>query len=285
MYVGQPLASPDQSAYFPALMNGDGPIYTRVGHTGLDELRFRGHCVFGDLLGNTTAMQMLVCGVTGRILDEEDMSVFDDILTSMSSADPRLWPFKITRIACAHGSAAVGMGATFVASQGAIFGVNRFEEIARVLLELHRRVNDESLDDEALLAILEQGTVGFGILYGRHDARFDALVRQAIERGRDTRSFMRVALRSVQIARTRLQLEPHVFVAIAALCLDMNMSPYEVGVLGMLPLFHDALANATEGAEQQPAMLRSLQPDRVRYVGRGKRVSQRAEDYARKDQQ
>lgn len=264
-------------------MGADTCIYTRVGHTGAEELRFYGRRVFRDLLGTTTAMQMLVCGITGRILDDEDMHVFDDIITAMSSADPRLWPFKITRLACAYGSAAAGMGATFVASQGAIFGVNRFQEIAEVLVDLHRRVAANELDDDGVLEVLRQGTVGFGILYGRYDARFDALAGQAAKRGRDQLPFMRTALRAVHIARTHLGVEPHVFVAIAALCLDMNLSAYQVGMLGMLPLFHDGLANAVEGALQKPLALQSLEPGIVRYVGRAPRVSQRAEYQAREE--
>jgi hypothetical protein len=252
------------------------PIETRVGHTGAQELRFRGHRVFADLLGRTSAMQMLVCGVTGRILDQDDMLVVDDILTAMSSADPRLWPFKITRLAAAHGSAALAMGATFVASQGSIFGVNRFEQIANVLIDLRSR----ALTDEQLVGVLKQGTVGFGILYGRYDARFDALAGQAVKRGRDKRPFMALAQQAVRLARAELNTEPHVFVAIAALCLDMGMSASEVGILGMLPLFHDALPNAAEGAEQHPASLRELPSVAVKYVGRAPRVSDNARDRA-----
>jgi hypothetical protein len=73
---------------------------------------------------------MVLCGIIGRLLDDDDIAVVDDIVTAMSSADPRLWPFKITRLGAAYGHATFGMGTTFVASQGAIFGANRFQEIA-----------------------------------------------------------------------------------------------------------------------------------------------------------
>ena len=87
---------------------------------------------------------------------------------------------------------------------------------------------------------------------------------------------LRVAMRAVAIARGKLNTEPHVFVAIAALCLDMGMTPYEAGVFGMLPLFHDALANAVEGAEQKPSVLRTLPYNHVKYVGPAPRMSERA---------
>ncbi|MBX3160052.1 MAG: hypothetical protein KF773_29050 [Deltaproteobacteria bacterium] len=248
------------------------PIYTRVGHTGADELRFCGRRVFAELLGRATAMQMIVCGIVGRVPDPDDMLVVDDIITAMSSADPRLWPFKITRLAAAHGSPAYAMGATLIASHGALFGAPKFEEIARVLVAWQER---DAGDDE-LLAILGRGTPGFGILYGRTDPRFDALVAQAGTRGRASRPYMQLCARAAHVART-VALEPHVFVAIAALCLDLGMTPYQVGVFGMLPLFHDGLANATEGARQAPESLRSLPREDVRYVGRGPRTSPRGE--------
>lgn len=230
--------------------------------------------MFAELLGTASATQMIICGVTGRIIPADDVLVIDDILTAMSSADPRLWPFKITRLAAAYGNAALAMGATFVASQGSIFGVNRFEQIANVLVDLESR----HLSDDDLLAVLKQGTVGFGILYGRYDVRFDALIRQVMKRGRQDRPHMKVALQAVHIARTVLATEPHVFVAIAALCLDMGFTAAQVGIFGMLPLFHDALPNAAEGAEQHPASLRELPSSAVKYVGRAPRTSDKARD-------
>lgn len=247
------------------------PIYTRVGHTGATELRFWGHRVFAELLGKTSVCQLLMCGVVGRILEKEDELLIDDIMAAMTSADPRLWPFKITRLGASSGSAALGVAITMISSEGAIFGATRFRAIAEVLIELGHR----NLDDDGLESTLKAGAVGFGILYGKHDARFDALAGQIQRRGRADRHFMRVALQAVRVARTKLNVEPHVFVAVAAACLDLGMTPYQIGVFGMLPLFHDALANATEGAQQQPRALRCLPAHQVKYVGREPRISAR----------
>ena len=225
--------------------------------------------MFGELLGTTSVAQLLMCGITGKLLAPDDERIIDDVLAAMSSADPRLWPFKITRLGSAHGSAAHGVAITLIASHGAIFGAKRFRDIAEVLIDLERR----KLDDDALEQVLRHGTVGFGILYGKYDARFDALVGQLAKRGRTGGSHARAALQAVHVARTRLNVEPHVFVAIAAVCLDLGMTPYQIGVFGMLPLFHDALANAAEGAHQQPEALRHLQPSQVKYVGHGPRTS------------
>lgn len=248
------------------------PIYTRVGHTGAEELRFQGKRVLGELLGTTTTTQLLVLAIAGRMLEAAEAALIDDMMTAMASADPRLWPFKLTRLASAHGSASYGVGATIIASQGALFGPTRFAEIAEVLLELAGRA---STDDE-IEGMLRQGRVGFGILYGRYDVRFDALMGQLEKRGHQG-AFVELVRRAVRVARTRLNVEPHVFVAIAALGLDLRLSAQQIGALGMLPLVLDALPNAVEGAQQAPIALQCLPPSVVQYVGPEPRTSERAQ--------
>ncbi len=231
--------------------------------------------MFAELLGHTSVGQLLTCDVVGRMVDPDEERLIDDIMTAMSSADPRLWPFKLTRLGAAHGSAALGVAITLIASQGAIFGAKRFRDIAEALVDLRQRA-EHGLGDDELEAILRQGTVGFGILYGKHDARFDALVNQLAKRTIRSDAHMQIAMRAVAVARGRMNLEPHVFVAIAAVCLDLGMTPFQIGTFGMLPLFHDALANAAEGAEQQPALLRCIDLHQVQYDGREPRSSPRA---------
>jgi hypothetical protein len=247
------------------------PIYTRVGHTGAQELRFQGKRVLGELLGSTTTTQMLALAITSRLVSAAEAALIDDMMTAMASADPRLWPFKLTRLASAHGSASYGVGATIVASQGAIFGPTRFAEIAGVLSELAAHATS----DDELEVQLRQGRVGFGILYGRHDVRFDALMNQLGKRGHTGR-FVDLVRRAVHVARTRLNVEPHVFVAIAALGLDLGMTARQIGAFGMLPLILDALPNAIEGAQQAPIALQCLPASVVQYVGPEPRTSERA---------
>ncbi len=247
------------------------PIYTRVGHTGAQELRFRGRRVFAELLGNVNATQMLVLAITGTLLPIEQAVLIDDMMTAMASADPRLWPFKLTRLAASHGNATYGVGATIVASQGALFGPTRFQQIANALLALEATTSN----DDEIAAQLEGGQVGFGILYGRYDARFDALIGQLVRRGHAGR-YVALVQRAVHVARTRLNVEPHVFVAIAGLGLDLGLTPVQIGALGMLPLILDALPNAVEGADQMPDALRCLPRAAVRYVGAAPRTSERA---------
>ena len=251
------------------------PIVTRVAHTGADELRFRGKRVFGELLGNVSASQMLALGVGGQLLSADDAAVIDDIVTAMSSADPRLWPFKVTRLASAHGVAAYGVAATLIAGEGGMYGTNRLLDAARWLRALAR---EPALDDSRILAALQSEARGFGVVYRSHDERFAALMAHAARRGRLEKPHAALCMRAVRIAREHLQLEPHAFLAVAALGLDLGLDERAVAMIGLLLLFHDALANAIEGAEQAPRELRSLPVEVLDYRGKSPRESPRARE-------
>ncbi len=251
------------------------PIETRVAHTGADELRFHGHRVFAELLGRTSFGRMLMLGITGRVLDDRELAIVDDMVTAMSSADPRLWPFKVSRLGSAYGRAVSGVAATLVAGEGGMYGPNRLAAIADWLERLDARAREAAIDDDGLHAILQEGAVGFGILYRARDERFEALTRQLQQRNHDGR-VVQLCLRAVGIARSRLQLEPHVYLLVAALSLDLGMTSHQIAMLGTAMLFHAALANAAEGSVQQPRMLRVLPCETVDYRGIAARRSPRA---------
>jgi hypothetical protein len=222
---------------------------------------------------------MLVCGVTGRLYSPAEIAIVDDIVTTMSSADARLWPFKIARLAAAYGGAMYGAAATLVASEGAVFGARRFEAVANNLVEWKRRAGEGTLDDDALTAVIAKGTPGFGVLYGPTDPRFDALLRQAELRGRGALRFATLSRRAASLARQR-GVEPHAFVAVSALCLDLEMTPVQVGLVGMLALFHVALAHAGESARVPEPRLQEVPLPSVRYVGSPPRTSPRHQQSA-----
>lgn len=231
------------------------PIETRVAHTGADELRLHGYRVFAQLLGRTTAAQALILGMTGILLDGEDIAIVDDIVTAMSSADPRLWPFKVTRVASAYGDAAAGLAATLLAGEGGMYGSNRLAAAAAWLAALAAR---RRLSDDDLLAAIRESGGGFGVLYRARDERLVALSAQVVKRQRHDLPHWRLCTRAIELARTALQLEAHVYLALAALCLDLGFPVDTVAGLGFILLFHDALANAVEGAAQAPTLLREL---------------------------
>lgn len=250
-------------------------IETRVGLTGVDEYWFWGHRVFSELLGRTTTGQMLACGITGRILAAEEAGVIDDIVTAMTSADARLWSFKLARVAASHGSPMYGVAATLVMSHRTHFGAHGFQAVAEGLVDLHRQDALGELGDDALATAIAQGAPGFGMLYSPMDPRFDALLDQAAKRGRGDLPFVSLCRRAGRIGRAQ-RIEPQAFAAVCALCLDLQMTPYQAGLIGMLALIHVSLAHASEGAHQQSPALKQLADEYVKYVGPAARTSPRA---------
>lgn len=252
------------------------PIYTGVGHTGIHELHFKGQRVFADLLGATTLAQIIGLGIGGRVLTSDETVALDDIVTAMSSADPRLWPFKITRLAAAGGAASYGIACTLVASEGGIFGSNRLKQCAQFLTNLAEVQESGRLTDAQIRDALDTSASSFGVLYRNKDERFAALVKQTIARRRHTLPYFDLMQRVVALGRER-QLEPHVFLGVAAVALDLGWSPYEVASVALLLLFHDALPNAVEGAAQRSASLQCLPTTSVHYNGPTPRKSPRAQ--------
>ncbi len=254
------------------------PIETRVAHTGTDELRLHGRRVFAELLGHASIGQMLVLGISGRLLDEQEIGVIDDLVTAMSSADPRLWPFKLTRLAASYGVASYGVAATLIGSEGGLYGTNRLASAARWLVELERRTKTTDMTDDALLVILDEGgaaAAGFGVLYRARDERFAALVNRLRERDRHERPYTKLCLHAARVARERRQMEAHVSLVVAAVCLDVGMSVDAIAGFWALILTHCALANAVEGATQAPDVLQRLPLVAVTYRGAEPRTSPR----------
>jgi hypothetical protein len=248
-------------------------IITRVAHTGADELRFHGRRVFGELLGKTTTGQMLMLGISGVTLDEQQMAVIDEIVTAMSSADPRLWPFKVTRLASSHGNVAYGVGATLVAGEGGMYGSNRLAQTAEWLQRAVSGTDVDAVSDDAIEQLIGQPGAGFGVLYRARDERFEALMRK---RGESMGAHTRFCGRAARVARERKNTEAHVYLAVAALCLDIGLTVEAIAGFGIVFLFHDALANAIEGARQAPPVLRELPDAVVDYRGPTSRQSERS---------
>jgi hypothetical protein len=246
------------------------PIETRVAHVGHGELQFRGYRVFAELLGKTTTAQMLILGISGRLLDVEESHVVDDITTAMSSADPRMWPFKIVRLASAYGTASVGVAAGLLAATGGLFGPSRMRDAAAWLQSVHHKGD---LDDDALLTELDHGTKAFGVLYRNKDERYAALLEQARQRKRRELPYTRLCDRIAELGRAHRQIEPHVFLGVAAVALDLGLSLDAIAGLATLLLFHDGLANAVEGAAQAPAVLRQFPLGSLAYRGPGHRTT------------
>lgn len=159
-----------------------------------------------------------------------------------------------------------------------MYGTNRLVSAARWLVELRRRMESSSPTDDAILTIIDEGgegAAGFGVLYRARDERFAALMNRLRERNRHELPYAKLCFWAARVAREHRQLEAHVSLVVAAVCLDVGMSVESVGGFWLLILTHCALANAVEGAAQAPDLLQRLPVETVTYRGAPPRTSPR----------
>jgi hypothetical protein len=250
------------------------PIYTRVAHMGTDELRLHGRRVFAEILGKLSLPQLLALGISGATPSDDEADAIADVFAVMSLADPRVYPFKIARLASARGMASYGVACTLIASEGGVFGPNRLLAAARLLADLKEH---SETTDSAILARIDADPSAFGVLYRAQDERFRALMDQTALRGRQDLAHVELCRRAVRLARDQRKLEPHVFLGVAAVVLDLGWQPHAVAMLGIALLAQNALANAAEGAVLRSASCQEVPyNDNVVYEGVPPRLSRRA---------
>jgi len=79
-------------------------VRTRTAHMGWDEHRYFGRAVFGDLTGKESLTYLMALSILGRELPRDCYPVLDDAACSLTLADPRIWPLKLTRLVASYGS-------------------------------------------------------------------------------------------------------------------------------------------------------------------------------------
>lgn len=246
------------------------PIYTRVAHMGIDEIRFHGHLVFAQVLGKLSLAQLVGLGISGKVPTRDEANALEDIFAVMSLADPRVYPFKIAQLAASRGSAANGVACTLIASEGGMFGAGRLLAAANLLCDLQAT---DGVSDQQILARIDEDPSSFGVLYRALDERFRALIDQTARRGRAHLPFASLCKRAVDLARKERKLEPHALLAVAAVSLDLGWKAHTVAMLGVALLAQNALANAAEGAVTRSASLQEV-PYHASVVYEGVRARQ-----------
>jgi hypothetical protein len=268
---------------------------TRVGHADWGDNQFRGYSVARDLAGHETITSLLVLGIVGRRLDENERLMLDDLATVTSATDPRIWPLKMVRVASAYAGCGAAVAALTVYLEGAPIaryaadaptGHHAAGRAAQILVDLRDAVLAGGNPDAGADAILEShcrrmvgdkgGPFGFGVSLRHRDERIDLLAERVAARGRNELPYWRLFVNAAEIFWRLGSLRPNAPVAMGAVLLDMGFTPAQIGPL-MLAIGAPAFwANAFEGAEQAPACLRTLPADCVRYVGPVRRSTPRA---------
>ena len=255
------------------------PLPTHVAHSEFGANRFHGFPV-PSLAGEETLTGLTAIAVGGRRLDAAERAMLDDVAVSLTLADPRVWPLKMARLVSAYGGCLPALAVGFLCVEEAVIGYWTAGRAAELLMELRNEVHETTVDSvlPRLARRVDRGESlwGFGVPFRPYDERLFLLRRRVVERGRDQLPFWRIAEAAGAATRQLKGLEPNIASGVAAVCLDLGFTPRQIGILCVTLAQVDIMANAVEGAEQAPAILRKLPDDRVRYVGKSSRQSPRA---------
>jgi hypothetical protein len=257
-------------------------LSTRCAHWGWDEHQYFGHAVFEELVGHESFMGLTALSVLGRRLSPECCDVLQDLAVAMSMADPRIWPLKLTRLIAAYGAAVPAAAAGLLIQQGARIGPWVCPHAAHALVSFHAAIAGRADDDELVQSVVgdylrtHAFVWGFGTPFRARDERLVAFRDCVRRRGRDQLPHWQT-MDAVATATHRLRkVEPNIALAVAAACLDMGLTEAEIGPVAITLAQHMFFANAVEGAQQAPALLRHLPDTHIAYTGRSARPSPRA---------
>jgi hypothetical protein len=117
--------------------------------------------------------------------------------------------------------------------------------------------------------------IGFGVPFRPEDERVRMLRECLVRRGRTGLPYWRTLEAASGAARVLRNLEPNIGLAVAAACLDLGFTPRQISLVCVALGQTDYVANAVEGGEQRPAVLRRLPDAAIEYVGKANRTSPR----------
>ena len=256
-------------------------LATRVGHARWGDNRFRGHSVADELAGTTDLWSLVALAVGHRRLGADECAILDDLATCGCAADPRIWPLKAVRLASAFGRFTPGLVAGLLATDGA-HGPSAVRSCAESLLALAAELG-EAGDDARLEAIVAARLVdpsrplpGFGVAAREVDERSVTFARCLVRRGVTPGPQWSFFVRVEAATRALRGLSANFGGTMAAILLDLGLAPAQIPAFVLTVLYASLVANAHEGAEQAPAVLRELPPTAIDYVGSPPRRSPRA---------
>jgi hypothetical protein len=249
------------------------PLFTRVGHAGWSDHRHFGRWVFKELAGNTSTTGLIAMAATGRVINEDDCRMLDDVATILTVADPRIYPLKLVRLASAYGSPLAGQAAAVSAMEGAIVGPQISQDAAFWLTEVASELGGGIADPLEIRRVVkkhlsERGRIsGFGVPFRKEDERRFALAERVFARNRHEGKYWKLQDAIAGIVFEARGVPANVGLSVAALSLDMGLNPGDLAALYIGLTINVFLANAVEGARQAPGVLRCIPAEHVEYVG------------------
>jgi hypothetical protein len=257
-------------------------ISTRVAKHLFGENLYFGHRAIGDLLGEESITGLVAMGVSGRRATREQRRVLDDLAVICNSADPRIWPLKLTRLVGSYGGTVAAFCAGQLAVEGERIGYWITGYAAQGLAELRAAVGDRIDDAEAVEAevrafVARRGRVtGFGAPLRPSDERMDALRRYvrgtSLERGVHWR--LQEALAA--LVEGKKGIPRNIGLGLAAVMLDLGYTSTEISPLAHFMTENVYVANACEAAAQRSPEMQRVPDEHVEYAGAPRRESPRS---------
>jgi hypothetical protein len=260
----------------------DLEITTRVARAYWSEHAFRGYGLFRDLMSKASTSGMLALSLSGRRLSDAECAFVDEILVSLTVADPRIWPLKIGRIVGSYGRFIPAFAAGYLSIDGASVGPGPCGAASRVLREVFDAAAGRGDEPGAVERALRERVApmsrlpGFGVPFRPVDERVVALGACVRARGRDRGTYWVLFEAMADFVRRERKLEPNIDAAVAAALLDLGFEGDVLEAMAAMLFVMTFLANAMEASSEPAAILRELPRDRVDYVGRPARESPRA---------
>lgn len=230
------------------------PLPTRVGAAAWGDNLFRGSSVSQDLAGRVSQWELLALAVGHSSLPPEDVPLLDDLVVCCIAPDPRIWPLKIVRLLSAFGHPIAGTIAGTYSTEGSPFGWRSCANAAEFLVAVAEARRTRDLQD-ALRASHDGPFPGYGVPFREEDERVVALRKCVTQRARPDDFYWKLA-HEIEGEGTAAPI--NIGGASGALLLDRGFTPKQILGVGPILAHPNYLANAMEGAEQAPAVLREL---------------------------
>jgi hypothetical protein len=257
-------------------------IVTRVAkHLFGDNLYF-GHAALGDLLEHETLSGLVAMGVSGQRPTDPQRPVLDAIAVLVNSADPRIWPLKLTRLVSSYGGVLAGYCAGQLAIEGGRIGYWVTGHAAATLAALRQAVGDRIDEPEAVAQavgdLVRSGgrILGFGVPLRPSDERMDALRAYATRTGLDRGAHWRLQEALAGHLEKERGVQRNICIGLAAVLLDLGYPAHQTSALAHFLSQNVFVANAYEAAQQQSPEMQKLDDDHVDYVGPARRQTPRA---------
>lgn len=254
---------------------------TRSAHWGWDEHRYFGYRVFAELTGRESLAGLMALSIVGARLPPDAVALLDDAAAALTLADPRIWPLKLTRVVGSYGHMVPALSAGLLMEDEARIGPWAFLEAAKVLLELHAALGEGATSERTREVVdsylrRHQFVWGFGTPFRARDERLVAFRPCVERRGRSHLPYWKTMNAVADAVRGARKAEPNIGVALAAVLLDMGLTPNQIGALVVSLMQHMFFAHAVDGVSAKNTVLREIPSAYVKYEGQPPRVSPRA---------